>query len=374
MPRRGDDVKIGADLKRFFLPNDFPLYQILSPEGEQLREGEHPLPDEVALKILRAMWISRLVDERMITLQRQGMISFAMSSLGEEACAAASAAALVMEDWIYPQYRENASLFYRDYPIETYVHHMFCNGKDPLLGRQMPNHFGSRAHNVVTVSSPIGTKIPHVAGCAYGMKIKGAKTVALVYFGEGASSEGDFHAGLNFASVYKAPALFFCRNNQFAISTGCVSQFGSDGIVSKAMGYGMVGVRVDGNDPLAIYSVTKEARERALRGEGPTLIEAMTYRMGGHSTSDDPARYRKEGDLELWKGRCPIKRLSLYLEKKGLWNSSKTEELNIELQEEITRAIQVAKAAPPPPLHSLIEGVYKEVPNRLEEELRKANG
>jgi 2-oxoisovalerate dehydrogenase E1 component alpha subunit len=356
------------------LTTEFPTYQVLSPEGEIIQPPKFPLSDDLALKILRAMWTSRLVDERMITLTRQGLISFAMSSLGEEGCVAASAAALSIEDWIYPQYRENAAIFYRGHPIEDYVHHMFCNGKDIILGRQMPNHFGSRQLNVVTVSSPIGTKMPHAAGSAYGMKLKGEKTCTLVYFGEGASSEGDFHAGLNFASVYKTPTIFFCRNNQYAISTKACSQFQSQGIVEKAPGYGMAGVRVDGNDPLAVYSVTLEARERAIRGEGPTLIEAMTYRMGAHSTSDDPSRYRVDGELEKWAALCPLDRLTKYLEKKGLWDLEKTERLTQEIQSEITRSIQVAKSTPPPPEESLIEGVYKEIPRRLLEEFKEAHG
>lgn len=346
-------------------------YQILSPSGELTGTPTFSPSDQELLQILRTMWISRLVDERMITLQRQGTISFAMSALGEEGCSVASSAALSLDDWLYPQYRENGCLFYRGYPIQEYVHHMFCNGLDPLLGRQMPNHFGSRKYNVVTCSSPIGTKIPHVAGAAYGLRMQKKQAIALAYFGEGAASEGDFHAGLNFAAVYKAPAIFFCRNNGFAISTACASQFGGEGIVLKAVGYGISGVRVDGNDPIAIYSVVKEAKERALRGEGPTLIEAMTYRMGAHSTSDDPTRYRNEEEVKRWAALCPIKRLEAYLEKKGLWDSSKTEQLKNEIQEEITKSIQVAKATPPPPLHSLIEGVYDQVPERLEEELRE---
>ncbi len=349
-------------------------YQVLSSEGELIGNPTFFPSDQELLQILRTMWLCRLVDERMITLQRQGTISFAMSALGEEACSVASAAGLTIEDWLYPQYRENGCLFYRGYPIQEYVHHMFCNGRDPLLGRQMPNHFGSRKYNVVTCSSPIGTKIPHAAGAAYGLRLKGEQAIALVYFGEGAASEGDFHGGLNFAAVYKTPTIFFCRNNGFAISTSCSSQFGGEGIVLKSVGYGIKGVRVDGNDPIAIYSVVKEARERGLRGEGPTLIEAMTYRMGAHSTSDDPSRYRNEEEVKRWSALCPIKRLEAYLEKKGLWDTSKTEKSKVEIQDEITRAIQVAKSAPAPQLHSLIEGVYKEVPRRLEEELEESNG
>lgn len=317
----------------------------------------------------QAMWKARLVDERMITLQRQGAISFAMSSLGEEACSVASAAALDGGDWLYPQYREVGCLFYRGYPIESYAHHMFCNGKDPIKGRQMPNHFGDRGLNIVTVSSPIGTKIPHAAGCAYAMKVKKEPHIALVYFGEGAASEGDFHAGVNFAAVLKAPALFFCRNNGYAISTKTACQYGGVSIVGKAEGYGIRGLLVDGNDVFAIYHATKKAKALCLKGEGPVLIEAATYRMGAHSTSDDPSRYRPETEVELWKERCPIRRLKSYLIRNHLWDEERETHLHEALQKELVEAINRAKKEAQPPLHSLIEDVYATVPPQLEEEL-----
>lgn len=327
-------------------------------------------PTEAELvKMYRDMWTARLVDERMITLQRQGVITFAMSSLGEEACAVASAAALNMSDWLYPQYREVGCLFYRGFSIQDYVHHMFCNGKDIIKGRQMPNHFGSRKLNIVTVSSPIGTKIPHAAGCAYAMKVKKEKNIALVYFGEGAASEGDFHAGVNFAAVYKAPTIFFCRNNKYAISTKACSQYGGEGVVQKAEGYGIRGLWVDGNDVFAVYHATKIAKELCLNNEGPVIIEAETYRMGPHSTSDDPTRYRPDAEVEAWKEKDPIKRLRAYLEKNGLWNDTKENELQESLTKEIVDAINVAKREGPPPLESLIEDVYEKVPRKLQVEL-----
>lgn len=265
---------------------------------------------------------TRLVEQRMITLQRQGIISFALSSSGEEACAVASAAALENGDWMYPQYREAGILFWRGFSIEDYVHQMFGDAKDLWSGRQMPNHFGSRKLNIVTVSSPIGTKIPHAAGCAYAMRLQKDLHVAICYFGEGATSEGDFHVGLNFAAVRKAPCLFFCRNNGYAISTPTYRQFASDGIASKGEGYGIAAIRVDGNDFFAVYDAVAKAKERALKGEGPTLIESMTYRMGAHSTSDDPSLYRKEEEVAIWQRKCPIKRLRAYLERKKCWDPS----------------------------------------------------
>lgn len=323
---------------------------------------------QILIQGYKIMLLTRLVDERMITLQRQGLISFAMSSLGEEACAVASAAALDLADWIYPQYREAGALFFRGFRIQDYLHQMFGNEKDLTLGRQMPNHFGSRIHNVVTVSSPIATQIPHAAGCAYAMKLQNEKSVTLCYFGEGATSEGDFHVGLNFAAVRKAPAIFFCRNNCYAISTPACCQFASDGVAPKGVGYGIPAVRIDGNDFEAVYKTVLEARHHCLDGKGPVLIEAMTYRLGAHSSSDDPSLYRSEREVEERKEKCPLIRLKKKLIADKLWDEQKEEEWKLQISDEITKAIQVAKTTPPPSAHSLIEDVYFEIPQTLKEQ------
>lgn len=331
-----------------------------------------PQAEALAKKALQVMIQTRIVDERMVLLQRQGAISFAMSGHGEEACAVGSAAALDVHDWMYPQYREAGILFWRGFSIEGYVHHMFGDAKDLILGRQMPNHFGSRELNVVTVSSPIGTKIPHAAGAAYAMHMQKKPHVVIAYFGEGATSEGDFHVGLNFAAVRKAPCLFFCRNNGFAISTPVERQFASDGIAPKGEGYGIPSYRLDGNDFFALFEVVSQAKKRALEGKGPTLIEAMTYRMGAHSTSDDPSRYRKDEEVEKWKPFCPIKRLALYLEKKGQWSAEEEAEWKQRVNAEIDAAVETAKDCPKPPVESLIEHVYFEVPQILKQQLEES--
>lgn len=314
------------------------------------------------------MLTTRMVDERMITLQRQGLITFALSSKGEEACAVASAAALEMCDWLYPQYREAGVMFWRGFTILEYLHHMFGDAEDLILGRQMPNHFGSRRLNVVPVSSPIGTKIPHAAGCAYAMKLQKEQSVAVCYFGEGATSEGDFHTGLNFAAVRKAPAIFFCRNNGYAISTPCNRQFASDGIAPKGIGYGIPAFRVDGNDFFAIYDTVSKARKHCLEAHEPVLIEAMTYRIGAHSTADDPTLYRKDAEVEQWQVKCPILRLKLYLEGKKIWDEQQEKACAETIVAEINAAIQKAKETAKPPLQSLVENVYFETPPVLQEE------
>lgn len=347
---------------------EFKTISYLSEDGKLSSDYKPVISDADLVKGYRTMMITRLVDDRMITLQRQGTISFAMSSLGEEACAAASAAALEMQDWMYPQYREAGIMFWRGFSIQQYIHHMFGDANDLILGRQMPNHFGARDLNVVTVSSPIGTKIPHAAGAAYAMKVQGDKTVAICYFGEGATSEGDFHCGLNFAAVRKAPAIFFCRNNGYAISTPCERQFACKGIAPKGVGYGMPAFRVDGNDFFAVHDVVAKARGHCLEGKGPVLIEAMTYRLGAHSTSDDPSLYRPDAEVKLWEKRCPILRLRLYLTSKGLWDDAKEKELIDKTNEEITQAIAVAKSSKEPPLETLFQNVYFEMPPQLKKE------
>jgi len=341
--------------------------QYLSEEGNLVAGYTPSVSSEILLKGYRDMVTTRHVDERMITLQRQGTITFALSSWGEECCSVAAAAALCSEDWIYPQYREVGVLFWRGFSIQDYVHHMFGDAKDLSKGRQMPNHFGSRRLNVVTVSSPIGTKIPHAAGCGYAMKLQKEPNISVVFFGEGASSEGDFHAGLNFAAVLEVPTLFFCRNNQYAISTSVQHQFYSDGIAPKGEAYGMKAYRVDGNDFFAVYDTVAKARKHCLE-RGPVLLEAMTYRMGAHSTSDDPSRYRPEGEQKKWEKKDPILRLRRYLEKQGLWDEKKEKELWEEAKEEVTKAIKAAKQTPKPPLKTLVEDVYSDIPDTLQEQ------
>lgn len=339
--------------------------QFLNPEGVLAGKPEYLLEDEKVLEAYRLMVLTRHVDARMVTLQRQGTITFALSSTGEEACAVGAAFGLMPQDWIYPQYREVGALFARGFPLEGFIHNMFCNGLDLNKGRQMPNHFGSKEHNIVTVSSPIATKIPHAAGCAYAMKLQGEDAISLCFFGEGATSEGDFHAGLNFAAVLDAPCLFFCRNNRYAISTPTSSQFRSEGIYPKAAGYGIEGMRIDGNDLFAVYDAVKRAR--ALKK--PVLIEAMTYRLGAHSTSDDPSVYRKSEEVEEAKKYDPLLRLNKYLISKGLWNSEKESALLEKVQQEVTEAIEEAKIAPRPEVETMIEDVYFETPPSLKKQL-----
>lgn len=346
----------------------FPTISYLDEKGNLSENCKTQIDEETLIKGYQTMLMTRLVDERMITLQRQGTISFALSSLGEEACAVASAAALNREDWMYPQYREAGIMFWRGFTVQQYIHHMFGDAKDKTLGRQMPNHFGAKELNVVTVSSPIATKIPHAAGCAYAMKLQKETSVVICYFGEGASSEGDFHVGLNFAAVRKVPVIFFCRNNGYAISTPCFRQFATDGVAPEGVGHGILTYRIDGNDFFAVYEMVKKARQLCLENKGPIFIEAMTYRLGAHSTSDDPSLYRSEEEVTKWQNKCPVLRLRRYLEHKKLWDEEKEAQYVAQVNQNITESINHAKETPKPPLVSLFEHVYFEMPQTLKEQ------
>ena len=273
------------------------MFQVLDEQGKPIEGAQIPSIDkDVALRIFNTMQFVRVLDDRMIAAQRQGRISFYMQCLGEEAAITASAAALSDEDMLMTQYREHAALHYRGFTLDQFMNQMFSNEKDLGKGRQMPIHYGSAELNFMTVSSPLATQIPQATGYAYGQKMSGSKTCTVCYFGEGAASEGDFHAGLNMAAVHKAPVIFFCRNNGYAISTPASEQFQGDGIASRGVGYGMKTIRVDGSDALAVYEATRLARKMAVEENEPVLIEACAYRLGGHSTSDDPTGYRTKDE------------------------------------------------------------------------------
>lgn len=344
------------------------MISYLDVDGNLSPDCHHHISDDELVRGYQVMLMTRQIDDRMITLQRQGAISFAMSSYGEEGCVVASAAALQPQDWLYPQYREDGIMFWRGFTPQQYIHHMFGNAKDVILGRQMPNHFGSRELNVVTVSSPLATQIPHAAGCAYAMKLNKENAVAVSYFGEGTTSKGDFHAGINFAALRQVPAIFFCRNNGYAISTKTCNQYATPDIASKGQAYGITTFKIDGNDYFAVHETVSKARDLCIEGAGPILIEAVTYRLGAHSTSDDPSVYRDDKEVEEWKKRDPVLRLSRYLKHKKLWDDDKEKMFLEELKQEVDEAIKIAKATPPPALSTIVQDVYFDIPPKLQRE------
>ncbi len=311
----------------------------------------------------------RTLDTRMLSLQRQGRIGFYVPSIGEEASQVGSAIALEKRDWVFPAYREPGCALWRGFPLDQLIAQSYGNAMDPLKGRQMPNHYGLRSINYVTASSPVGTQIPHAVGAAWAAKIRGEDVVSLAYFGDGATSEGDFHVGMNFAGVFRTPTVFFCKNNQWAISVPISHQTAAKTLASKAEAYGFEGVRVDGNDLLAVYSATKAAVDKARAGGGPTMIEAVTYRLGPHSSSDDPTRYRSKEEVEYWQARDPVERMRRYLEEKGLLTKAADEALRKEVDDLISATIREVEKAPPPALETLFTDVFEELTPQLREQM-----
>lgn len=326
------------------------------------------LPAERVVEMYEVMSRARLVDLQLEKLQRQGRIGFHVGGLGEEAAIVASAAALSADDWILPCYREAAALLYRGFPLSKYFDHMFGNEADPVMGRQMPDHYTCRALRYGSVSSPIGTQIAHAVGLAYAIKRKKKREVCAVFFGDGATSSNDFHAGMNFAGVWKVPVLFLLRNNRWAISLPSEKQTAAEHLADKAAAYGVPSVRCDGNDALAVHLTVSEARERALRGEGPTLVELETYRRGSHSTSDDPRAYRDESEVKEWERMDPVRRLRDHLVSLDAWDDAREAELERAAKAEIKAAVAAAEGRPKPALSTMFEDVYAEPPWHLLEQ------
>lgn len=246
---------------------------------------------------------------------------------------------------------------------------MFSNKADPNKGRQMPIHYGDKALNFMTISSPLGTQIPQASGYAYGQKMAGNEAITICYFGEGAASEGDFHAGINMAAVLNCPVIFFCRNNGYAISTPSEEQFAGDGIASRGIGYGVKTIRVDGNDPLAVFAATQEARRIALAEMCPVLIEAMTYRLAAHSTSDDPTGYRSRDEEDKWRAKDPIARMANWLTHKGWFDEKQNKAKVDKARQDVLAALKVSETIPICGIEEIVEDVYDSVPWHLQDQL-----
>lgn len=258
---------------------------------------------------------------------------------------------------------------WRGFTLKQFSNQCFSNDADLGKGRQMPVHYGSRALNYQTISSPLGTQIPQAVGAAYHKKLQGMPNVTVCFFGDGAASTTDFHSGLNFAATLKAPVIFFCRNNGYAISTPVTDQYAGDGIISRAPGYGMAAIRIDGNDIFAVHATVREAREYALKNSAPIMIEAMTYRLGHHSTSDDSSRYRDKEEVESFEDKSdPLGRFESFLKQCG-W-TTETDLINTRNEEkkEVLKAMGDAEKRPPPPLKELFSDVYYEIPPRLKDQ------
>ena len=330
--------------------------------------GPAAFPENDLPAIYARMVEARLMDERCLTLQRQGRIGFYVPLQGQEAAQVGCAWALRPADWLFPAYRELGVALVRGVPVRLLLDQFIGNAGDELKGRQMPNHYGYRRFNFVTASSPVGTQISHAVGAAIAARRRHDPIVTVAFFGDGTTSSNDFHAGLNFAGVFQAPAIFFCQNNQWAISLPRERQTHSATLAQKAEAYGFPGVVVDGTDVRAVYAAVAEARRRAVAGEGPTLIEAQVYRLGPHSTSDDPRRYRSEEELRAWREKDPIARTKHELIQADRWTEVEDERLWEQTKSSINRELEAAEATAPVDPLSMFEDVISPLTPRLEEE------
>ncbi|GJN13623.1 hypothetical protein PR202_gb00348 [Eleusine coracana subsp. coracana] len=351
--------KVSFEAEMNFLPESkaerINCYRVLDDDGQTISGSRfQEVSKEMARKMYSNMVTLQIMDTIFYEAQRQGRISFYLTSHGEEAINIASAAALSIEDLVLPQ---------------EFANQCFGNKMDYGKGRQMPIHYGSNRLNYFTVSSPIATQLPQAVGAAYSLKMDKKDACAITYFGDGGTSEGDFHAALNFAAVMEAPVIFFCRNNGWAISTPTTEQFRSDGVVVRGQAYGIRGIRVDGNDALAVYSAVHAAREMTITEGRPILVEALTYRVGHHSTSDDSTKYRPVDEIEHWRtARDPISRYRKWVQGNDWWSDAEESELRKTVRQELLQAIQVAERAPKPPVSELFTDVYDQIPSNLHEQ------
>lgn len=341
------------------------MFQMLKPDGTLHPDLEAPISDQEVFNLYQKMVFIRLADQRALMLQRQGRMGTYAPIWGQEACQVGSAVLLQKGDWVFPAFRELGAALMMGVPLKT------------VFLYWMGNEEGSRAPegiHMMPVSIPVGTHPLHAVGTAWAAKIRGDRIVTIAYFGDGATSKGDFHEAMNFAGVFKTPTLFFCQNNQFAISVPRKIQTASETIAQKAIAYGIDGIQVDGNDLFAIYVATQEAIEKARSGGGATFIEGVTYRFGPHTTADDPTKYRKEEEIESWKPLDPLNRLRFYLKERGLWNEDIENRITEVSQKEIDQAVQDAEAVPAPEVEDIFKYVYAEMTPQLKEQMEYLKG
>ncbi|MED4941534.1 thiamine pyrophosphate-dependent dehydrogenase E1 component subunit alpha [Heyndrickxia coagulans] len=329
-----------------------------------MNENRHKslgLSDQEVLEMYETMLLARKVDERMWLLNRSGKIPFVVSCQGQEAAQVGAAFALDRtKDYVLPYYRDLGVVLAFGMTARDIMLSGFAKAEDPNSGgRQMPGHYGQKKNRIVTQSSPVTTQVPHAAGIALAGKMEKKDFVTFVTFGEGSSNQGDFHEGVNFAAVHKLPVIFMCENNQYAISVPIEKQLGNPRVSDRAIGYGMPGVTVDGNDPLAVYEVVKEAADRARRGEGPTLIETLVYRFTPHS-SDDDDRYRAQEEVKTAKEKDPVVLFSRYLKEEGLLDGEKEKEIDARVMQTVNEATDYAEKAPYAKPEDTLRFVYGE--------------
>src|SRR2546428_11650382 len=341
-------------MPRIVLEPRFPVeyLSILDSDGNLDTALEPKLAADDLRSLYRAMVLGRRLDERMVRLQRQGRIGTFAPIKGQEASRMGSAFTFRRTDWMVPSFREPAAMIWRGCPIEKLL--LFFAGH--LEGGQP-----GRDQHDLPITIPVATQLPHAVGLAYAAQYRGDDVVVMAYFGDGATSEGDFHEAMNFAGVWHVPVVFVCQNNQWAISVPLKKQTHSRTIAQKALAYGLPGIQVDGNDVLAVYAAAREAVDRARAGDGPTLIECVTYRLGVHTTADDPTKYRTDQEVAMWEQKDPLTRFRTYLEKRNLLEDG----LEQEVDAEIAAAVKRFEAMAPPDVLTMFDHAYAEKPPEL---------
>ncbi len=336
--------------------------QILDEEGNCDVELMPPLADDELRKFYEWMILIRVFDQKALNLQREGRLGTYAPVLGQEAAQVGSALALKPDDWMLPAFREGGAYLVRGLPMWMILRYWLGDER----GGQIPRD----QHNF-TVGIPVGTQIPHAVGMAWAAKLKRDPVAVLVYFGDGATSKGDFHEGLNFAGVLKVPVVFLCQNNHWAISVPLRQQTASQTLAQKAIAYGFEGIQVDGNDVFAVYKATSEALEKARSGDGPTLIECVTYRIGDHTTADDAKRYRSPQEVVEWQRKDPIDRLKKYMIKKGLWSDAYGQQVYTQAQERVEAAVREMEDVAPSDPRDIFRYTFKELTPDLKEQMEE---
>ncbi|RXT13815.1 thiamine pyrophosphate-dependent dehydrogenase E1 component subunit alpha [Ammoniphilus sp. CFH 90114] len=326
------------------------------------RHHELGLSDEQVRQMYYYMLLSRKVDERMWLLNRAGKIPFVISCQGQEAAQVGAAFAFdKSKDYICPYYRDMGVVTVFGMTARELMLSAFAKLEDPNSGgRQMPGHFGSKKYRILTGSSPVTTQVPHAVGMALAGRMEGKDLVVFTSFGEGSSNQGDFHEGANFAGVHRLPVIFFCENNKYAISVPLSKQVACESIADRAKGYGFPGISINGNDPLEVYKATKQAVDRARNGEGPTLVEAVTYRLVPHSSDDDDRAYRSRDEVEKAKERDPLLLFNRYLKETGALDEAMENVIHDRVAKEVDEGTEYAENAPYPTPESTLNHVYKE--------------
>ena len=355
------------------------LVRVLDEKGKAVGPWDPKLDTDTLKKMLKDMKTVRVFDDRMYRAQRQGKTSFYMKCTGEEAIAVATATAMDPEDMHFPTYRQQGLLVARGYPLVTMMCQIYSNKGDPVKGRQLPIMYSDKKHGFFSISGNLGTQYPQAVGWAMASAIKGDSRICMGWIGDGATAEGDFHSAMTFAAVYQAPVILAVVNNQWAISSfSGIAGAEQATFASRAIGYGMAGLRVDGNDALAVYAAVRWASERARTNNGPTMIEFFTYRAEGHSTSDDPTGYRPKGEAEEWPLGDPIDRLKAHLIAIGEWDADRDSALDKEIDATVRSAQKEAEAMGILPgqgfdnIPSMFEDVYHDTPWHLAEQRDEA--